>query len=71
MSTPYFTIELVRPDLNGTNRYHLLTKVFGGWRKAESKFEYLAALYPLERVELNHTNWVNTVFGFAPIAYSN
>ncbi len=71
MQIPYFTIELVRLDLNNNRRYHLLTKVFGSWRKAESRFEYLVSLFPTERIELNHTSWVNTDFGHSPIAYSN
>jgi len=71
MTIPYFTIELVKRDRDDNKRL-LLTKVFGSWRKAEAEFKYFVSLYPLDRIELNHTDWVNTSLGFSPImAYSN
>ena len=60
----YFTIELVNKS-----GYHLLTKEFN-YNKANKRFKEFINVYPENRIELNHTDWVNCKFGYMPIAWS-
>ena len=59
----YFTVELVNKS-----GYHLLTKEFT-YNKANKRFKEFIRIYPKDRIELNHTNWVNTKFGYMPMAW--